>query len=270
MEMHSGAKLDVEQTGKGRGLILLHSLLSDRTAFDRIAPRFARERRVLAGQSSRLRRLGSGRAGDRGFRRPHRGAFLAPRDRLRDRSARQRLRRFRRGGARGAPWRQIRQAGAGRYRRRHSRCRQARLRHDGRARRAGRHESGHRNGARPHVPGGISPGPSRHRRRAPDHHCCAPIPDISRHPAAPWLGSICAPRSSHPQSRRWWWWGCATPRRRPLCRRNSHANIPGARLVELPHCGHSPHIQDPEGFWNALRPFPRPFGIEAELAAGTV
>ena len=44
--MHSSAKLDVEQMGKGRGLVLLHSLLSDRTAFDRIAPRFARERRV--------------------------------------------------------------------------------------------------------------------------------------------------------------------------------------------------------------------------------
>ena len=31
--------------------------------------------------------------------------------------------------------------------------------------------------------------------------------------------------------------------------------IPGARLVELAHCGHSPHIQDPEGFWQALKPF---------------
>jgi hypothetical protein len=38
--------LDVVQTGKGRDLVLLHSLLSDRTAFDRIAPRLANERRV--------------------------------------------------------------------------------------------------------------------------------------------------------------------------------------------------------------------------------
>jgi len=30
--------LDVVQMGKGRNLVLLHSLLSDRTAFDRIAP----------------------------------------------------------------------------------------------------------------------------------------------------------------------------------------------------------------------------------------
>jgi hypothetical protein len=33
--------LDVVQMGRGRDLVLLHSLLSDRTAFDRIAPRLA-------------------------------------------------------------------------------------------------------------------------------------------------------------------------------------------------------------------------------------
>src|SRR5487761_63925 len=33
------------------------------------------------------------------------------------------------------------------------------------------------------------------------------------------------------------------------------ATVPGAQLVELPHCGHSPHIQDPDGFWNAVKPF---------------
>ncbi|HTR84993.1 MAG TPA: alpha/beta fold hydrolase [Reyranella sp.] len=38
--------LDVQQMGQGRNLVLLHSLLSDRTAFDRVAPRFAKERRV--------------------------------------------------------------------------------------------------------------------------------------------------------------------------------------------------------------------------------
>jgi len=31
--------------------------------------------------------------------------------------------------------------------------------------------------------------------------------------------------------------------------------IAGARLVDLPECGHSPHIQDPEGFWQAIKPF---------------
>ena len=31
--------------------------------------------------------------------------------------------------------------------------------------------------------------------------------------------------------------------------------IPGAKLVELAHCGHSPHIQDPDAFWQTLKPF---------------
>jgi len=39
--------IDIELRGQGRDLVLLHSLLSDRTAFDRIAPRLARERRVV-------------------------------------------------------------------------------------------------------------------------------------------------------------------------------------------------------------------------------
>lgn len=44
----------------------------------------------------------------------------------------------------------------------------------------------------------------------------------------------------------------ATP---PALSHELAATIPGAQLVEMPHCGHSPHIQDPEGFWNALKPF---------------
>jgi 3-oxoadipate enol-lactonase len=32
-------------------------------------------------------------------------------------------------------------------------------------------------------------------------------------------------------------------------------DITGAQLVEMAHCGHSPHIQDPDGFWQALKPF---------------
>src|ERR1700693_2582299 len=38
--------LDVVQMGQGRNLVLLHSLLSDRTAFDRIAARLAAERHI--------------------------------------------------------------------------------------------------------------------------------------------------------------------------------------------------------------------------------
>ena len=44
----------------------------------------------------------------------------------------------------------------------------------------------------------------------------------------------------------------ATP---PALSRELAAGIAGAKLVELPHCGHSPHIQDPEGFWQAIKPF---------------
>src|SRR5258708_4638401 len=42
--MPSDKALDVARQGHGRNLVLLHSLLSDRTAFDRTAPRLAGER----------------------------------------------------------------------------------------------------------------------------------------------------------------------------------------------------------------------------------
>lgn len=41
-----GAKLDVEQTGSGRDLVLLHSLLTDRSAFDRVVPALSATRRL--------------------------------------------------------------------------------------------------------------------------------------------------------------------------------------------------------------------------------
>jgi 3-oxoadipate enol-lactonase len=44
----------------------------------------------------------------------------------------------------------------------------------------------------------------------------------------------------------------ATP---PALSRELAAGIAGAKLVELPDCGHSPHIQDPQGFWQAIKPF---------------
>ncbi len=44
----------------------------------------------------------------------------------------------------------------------------------------------------------------------------------------------------------------ATP---PALSRELAAGIPGAELAELAHCGHSPHIQDPEGFWQTIKPF---------------
>jgi 3-oxoadipate enol-lactonase len=42
----SGAGVDVEQMGRGRDLVLLHSLLTDRSVFDRVAPMLARTRRL--------------------------------------------------------------------------------------------------------------------------------------------------------------------------------------------------------------------------------
>jgi 3-oxoadipate enol-lactonase len=39
-------KLDVEQTGSGRNLVLLHSLLTDRSAFDRVVPSLSATRRL--------------------------------------------------------------------------------------------------------------------------------------------------------------------------------------------------------------------------------
>ena len=42
----NGARVDVRQTGAGRDLVLLHSLLTDLTVFDRVAPQLASRRRV--------------------------------------------------------------------------------------------------------------------------------------------------------------------------------------------------------------------------------
>ena len=41
-----GARVDVEQIGGGRDLVLLHSLLTDRSAFDRVVPQLAQRRRL--------------------------------------------------------------------------------------------------------------------------------------------------------------------------------------------------------------------------------
>jgi len=41
-----GARVDVQQAGTGRNLVLLHSLLTDLTVFDRVAPELARKLRI--------------------------------------------------------------------------------------------------------------------------------------------------------------------------------------------------------------------------------
>lgn len=42
----NGADADVVQIGTGKNLVLLHSLLTDRSAFDKVAPALAKTRRV--------------------------------------------------------------------------------------------------------------------------------------------------------------------------------------------------------------------------------
>ncbi len=42
----NGIAVDITQTGTGRDLVLLHSLLADRSAFDRVVPALAKKRRV--------------------------------------------------------------------------------------------------------------------------------------------------------------------------------------------------------------------------------
>jgi 3-oxoadipate enol-lactonase len=46
--INAGAlKVDVEQTGAGRPLVLLHSLLADRSAFDRVVPALSKKHRLV-------------------------------------------------------------------------------------------------------------------------------------------------------------------------------------------------------------------------------
>lgn len=42
----NGADADVARAGAGRDLVLLHSLLADRSAFDRVVPALAKSHRV--------------------------------------------------------------------------------------------------------------------------------------------------------------------------------------------------------------------------------
>jgi len=44
----------------------------------------------------------------------------------------------------------------------------------------------------------------------------------------------------------------ATP---PALSRELAKGIAGAKLAEMPECGHSPHIQDPSGFWQSIKAF---------------
>jgi 3-oxoadipate enol-lactonase len=252
--MHSSAKLDVEQMGEGRGLVLLHSLLSDRTAFDRIAPRLARERRVylvnlpgfgasdpagpgledfadhIAGHFSRL---GIGPETDllgNGF-----GGFVAVALAVRHGGEFGKLVLVDTGAA-------IPDAGKPAF-----------------AMMAERVEQG---GMAAVVEVALArmfpedflrahPDIAAERRssllRADPGNFAASCRALARFDLRAEVKKIRNPTLVVVGMR-----DTATP---PALSKELAANVPGARLVELPHCGHSPHIQDPDGFWNALKPF---------------
>jgi len=252
--MPDNANLDVEQIGQGRGLVLLHSLLSDRSAFDRIAPRLARERRVYlvnlpgfgasdpAGPgledfadriAAHFPRLGIGPDTDllgNGF-----GGFVAVALAVRHGAKFGKLVLVDTGAA-------IPDAGKPAF-----------------AMMAQRVEQG---GMAAVVEVALQrmfpedflkahPEIAAERRasllRVSPAHFAASCRALARLDLRPEVKNIRNPTLVVVGLR-----DTATP---PALSKDLAANLPGAKLVELPHCGHSPHIQDPEGFWNLLKPF---------------
>jgi 3-oxoadipate enol-lactonase len=246
--------LDVVQMGKGRDLVLLHSLLSDRTAFDRIAPRLAAERRVwlvdlpgfgasapagpelddfadrIAEQLARLGLSGDADLLGNGF-----GGFVAVALAIRHDGLFDRLVLVDTGAA-------IPPEGKGAF---HAM--------------AERVEAGGMDAILATALQRMFPEDflARHpeiaeertaslRAIRPDCFAaaCRALARFDRRAA---LGTIRNPTLVVVGSR-----DTATP---PSLSRELAAGIPGAALVELSHCGHSPHIQDPEGFWQAIKPF---------------
>jgi 3-oxoadipate enol-lactonase len=252
--MPDNAKLDVEQIGQGRGLVLLHSLLSDRSAFDRIAPRLARERRVSlvnlpgfgasdpAGPGledfadrivAHFPRLGIGHDTDllgNGF-----GGFVAVALAVRHGAKFGKLVLVDTGAA-------IPDAGKPAF-----------------AMMAQRVEQG---GMAAVVDVALArmfpedflqahPEIAAERRasllRADPGNFAASCRALARLDLRAEIKKIHNPTLVVVGMR-----DTATP---PSLSKELAANVSKAQLVEMPHCGHSPHIQDPEGFWNVLKPF---------------
>ena len=255
MDTAAQAKLDVIETGSGRALVLLHSLLSDRGAFDRVTPRFARERRIVlvdlpgfggsapAGPrledfadriAENLPRLGLKPAETdvlgNGF-----GGFVAVALAVRHGRAFDRLVLVDCGAA-------IPDAGKPAF---HNM--------------AALVESG---GMEAVLDAALArmfpadflaahPAIAEERRAAlrqmnPGRFAaaCRALAALDLRDA---VASIRNPTLVVVGLK-----DTATP---PALSHELAAKIPGAQLVELPHCGHSPHIQDPEGFWKAIKPF---------------
>ena len=248
--------LDVEQLGQGRNLVLLHSLLSDRTAFDRIAPRLAAERRVwlvnlpgfgasapagpgledIAGRiAEQLVLLGLSGAADllgNGF-----GGFIAVALAIRHGRLFDRLVLVDTGAA-------IPPEGKGAF---HAMAERVET---------GGMEAILATALQRMFPDdflALHPVIAEERKaslRAARPECfAAACRALARFDRRAELSAIRNPTLVVVGLR-----DTATP---PALSHELAAGIPGALLVELPHCGHSPHIQDPEGFWQAIKPFLR-------------
>ena len=246
--------LDVVQMGKGRNLVLLHSLLSDRTAFDRIAPRLAVERRVwlvnlpgfgasapagpgLAQMADRiaeqLPKLGlSGKADllGNGF-----GGFISVELAVRHGGLFERLVLVDTGAA-------IPAQGQGAF---HAMAQKVE---------DGGMEAVLATALQRMFPDDFlaaHPAIAEERkaslRAAKPEHFAAACRALARFDRCAELGTIRNPTLVVVGLR-----DTATP---PALSYELATGMPGAALVELPACGHSPHIQDPEGFWQAIKPF---------------
>lgn len=255
MDAGTRPKLDVTESGNGLALVLLHSLLSDRGAFDRVAPRLARERRVLLidlpgfGQSApagpRLEDVADriaenfGRLGlkpaetdvlGNGF-----GGFVAVALAVRHGGKFDRLVLVDTGAA-------IPEAGKPAF-----------------DKMAALVERGGMDAVLDAALARMFPADflAAHPEIADERRAALRRMDPQRFAAAcralaaldlrPAIKSIRNPTLVVVGLK-----DTATP---PALSHELAAAIPGARLVELPHCGHSPHIQDPDGFWNAIKPF---------------
>ena len=248
--------LDIVKTGQGRDLVLLHSLLSDRTAFDRIVPTLARQRRVWqvnlpgfgtsapAGPSledfadriaAELPRLGLSREADllgNGF-----GGFVSVALAVRHGRLFDRLVLVDTGAA-------IPPEGKAAF-----------------ATMAERVESGGMEAVLaialqrmfPDDFLAASPEIAEQRRAsllaASPAHFAAACRALARFDMRDELAGIRNPTLVVVGLR-----DTATP---PALSYGLAKGIMGAKLVELAHCGHSPHIQDPDGFLRAIGPFLR-------------
>jgi 3-oxoadipate enol-lactonase len=248
------ATLDVVQMGKGRDLILLHSLLSDRTAFDRIAPRLATERRVwlvnlpgfgasspagpgledfadrIAEQLPKLGLSGDADLLGNGF-----GGFVSVALATRHGRLFDRLVLVDTGAA-------IPPEGKGAF---HAMAERVE---------AGGMETVLATALQRMFPDdflAMHPEIAEERkaslRAVRAEYFAAACRALAKFDRRAELGTIRNPTLVVVGLR-----DTATP---PALSHELAAGIPGASLVELPHCGHSPHIQDPESFWQVVKPF---------------